>query len=104
MDIVCRKYACRYNDKGKCDRENLKIDNSADCEDVDIDTGKDVSDLSRDMFVREPDVAPYKHCKNINIECLCDGCLFNKSNDCYSNGIVVGANGDKPPCYSYMPK
>lgn len=104
MDIACRKYNCRYNDSGICSRKNLNINNNPDCLDADIDMNREDIDVSRDMFCVEPDYAPYKHSKNINITCQCEHCLFNSAKACISNGIVVGADGNHPPCYSYMPK
>lgn len=104
MDIACRKYSCRYNDSGICERKNLNINERADCIDADIDRTKPTPDTSRNMFCSEPDYAPYKHSKNINIVCDCSTCLFNRDRDCYSNGIIIGEGDTNPPCYSYMPK
>lgn len=104
MDVVCRKYSCIYNDKAKCSRKNLGVDNKSDCADIEIDNNKIVEDVSKDMFTHEPDIAPYHHCKNMNISCKTEGCIFNKSGECYSNGIFVGSEKVKAPCNSFVPK
>ena len=54
------------------------------------------------MFDHEPDVAPYHHCKNMNIECASDGCIFNRSGECFSNGIFVGSEKTSAPCNSFV--
>ncbi len=104
MDIVCRKYSCIYNEKAKCTRKNLFVDKHSDCDDLEIDNKKLVEDVSRDMFSHEPDVAPYHHCKNININCDSSECIYNKNGECFSNGIFVGSEQQKAPCNSYVPK
>ena len=104
MDIVCRKYSCVYNDKAKCVRKNLAVNEKSNCSDLNVDNTKVVEDVSKDMFVHEPDVAPYHHCKNININCKAGECIFNKNGECYSNGIFVGSEQVKAPCNSYVPK
>ena len=102
MDVVCRKYSCKFNEKAKCTRKNLQVDKSADCNDLDIDNQKLVEDVSRDMFTHEPDVAPYHHCKNMNIKCNAENCIFNKTGDCFSNGIFVGSEKKCAPCNSFV--
>lgn len=93
-----------YNEKAKCNRKNLMVNEKSDCSDISIDNTKVVEDISKDMFTHEPDVAPYHHCKNININCQAKDCIFNKSGECYSNGIFVGSEQVKAPCNSYAPK
>ena len=104
MDIVCRKYSCKYNEKAKCNRRHLMVDKKADCNDLVMDNNKVVEDVSKDMFSHEPDVAPYHHCKNIDIKCEKDSCIFNKQGECYSNGIFVGSEKSCAPCNSYVPR
>lgn len=104
MDVVCRKYSCRFNDESKCSRHNLNVNKSADCDDIEIDRTKIVQDVSRDMFEHEPDVAPYHHCRNMNIICESTSCIFNKSGECFSNGIFVGSEQKSAPCNSYVPR
>ena len=104
MDVMCRKYSCIYNEKAKCNRKNLNVNKSADCADLEIDKTKIVSDVSRDMFEHEPDVAPYHHCKTMNIMCKATDCIFNKSGECFSNGIFVGSEKVHAPCNSFVEK
>ena len=104
MDVVCRKYSCVYNDSSKCSRQNLKVGKTADCADIKIDNTKIVNDVSKDMFEHEPDVAPYHHCRNMNIMCDKSSCIFNKSGECFSNGIFVGSTKKDAPCNSFVPR
>ena len=104
MDVVCRKYSCTFNDKAKCSRRNLGVGLHAKCGDLEIDQNKIVEDVSRDMFDHEPDVAAYHHCKNMNIRCESDNCIFNKHGECFSNGIFVGSEIDAAPCNSFVPR
>ena len=104
MDLMCRKYRCKYNDRAKCSRKNLSVNQKADCDDLKIDDSKLVEDVSKDMFDHEPDVAPFHHCKTINIKCESEDCIFNKNKECFSNGIFVGSEKNNAPCNSYVPK
>ncbi len=104
MDVMCRKYSCVYNNKAKCDRKNLSVDKNADCGDLKLDKTKLVPDVSRDMFEHEPDVAPFHHCKTMNISCKATDCIFNKEGECFSNGIFVGSEQTKAPCNSFVEK
>ncbi len=104
MDVVCRKYSCIYNDRAKCTRANLIIDDQALCEDLAIDKTKEIEDVSLDMFSHEPDIAPYHHCKNMQIHCGSESCIFNRQGECFSNGIFVGSATTVAPCNSFVPK
>ncbi len=104
MDVVCRKYSCQFNDRAKCSRQNLKVNNHADCADLDVDKNKIVQDVSRDMFMHEPDIAPYHHCRTMNIMCEEKECIFNNSGECFSNGIFMGSEQDNAPCNSFVPR
>lgn len=88
----------------KCVRKNLNVDSHANCADIDIDPNIVVEDVSKDMFEHEPDIAPYHHCRNMNIICEATECIFNKSHECFSNGIFVGSEIDRAPCNSYTPR
>ena len=104
MDIVCRKYSCTYNKNMKCERKHLGVSNNADCADIAIDKSKPVEDVSKDMFEHEPEIAPFRHCKCIDIKCNASKCLFNNDGACMSNGIFVGSAKTKAPCNSYQEK
>lgn len=104
MDVVCRKYSCTFNDQAKCLRKHLAVDGQALCASSIIEKDKIVEDVSKDMFEHEPDIAPYHHCKNINIMCETSDCIFNKHGECFSNGIFVGSEIDASPCNSFVPR
>lgn len=104
MDIVCRKYSCKYNKDTKCERRHLGVDSHAKCMDIEIDKQKEKEDISKTMFGHEPEVAPFRHCKCIDIKCDCKTCLFNKEQSCYSNGIFVGSATSCAPCNSFQKK
>lgn len=102
MDIVCRKCACKYNKQQKCMRKHLKVDKMADCDDLDIDRNKATIDVSKDMFAHEPDLEKFTNCKNVKITCDAKDCVFNKKQECFSNGIFVGCAKACAPCNSYQ--
>ncbi len=104
MDVVCRKYSCIYNDRAKCVRKHLQVNSKSDCKDISVDNSKVVEDVSKDMFEHEPDIAPFHHCKNMDIKCDAQNCVFNKSGECFSNGVFVGSTKINAPCNSYVPK
>ena len=104
MDVVCRKYSCKFNEKAKCNRKNLQVSEKSFCDDLSIVSDKLVEDVSKDMFMHEPDVAPYHHCKTMIISCESKNCIFNKDGECFSNGIFVGSEKVSAPCNSYVPK
>lgn len=104
MDVVCRKYSCEYNDRAKCSRKHLLVNNKSNCSDIKMNNNKLVEDVSKDMFSHEPDVAPYHHCRNMDIKCETRECVFNKEGECFSNGVFVGSTKFNAPCNSYVPK
>lgn len=104
MDIVCRKYSCKFNKDMKCERKHLNVNKKANCSDLEIEPNKEKEDVSKDMFGHEPEVAPFRHCKCIDIKCSSTNCIFNKSKDCYSNGIFVGSGTSVAPCNSFQEK
>lgn len=104
MDVVCRKYSCVYNDRAKCERKHLMVNDNSNCEDIEIDNSEVVEDVSRDMFSHEPDIAPYHHCKTMFIKCKTSECIFNKLGECYSNGVFIGSEKFNAPCNSFVPR
>ena len=102
--LSCRKYSCEYNKNSKCDRKHLNVDKKADCSDLKMDNSTVVEDVSKDMFEHEPDIAPFHHCKTMNIACESSDCIFNKNGECFSNGIFVGSEKVNAPCNSYVPR
>ena len=68
------------------------------------DNNEVVEDVSKDMFVHEPDIAPYHHCRTMFIECKTSECIFNKQGECYSNGVFIGSEKFNAPCNSFVPR
>ncbi len=80
------------------------VNKKANCDDLSVEKGKLVEDVSLNMFCHEPDVAPYHHCRTMNIKCDSSDCIFNKSGECYSNGVFIGSMTTQAPCNSFVPK
>ena len=91
MDLKCKKLNCKNNDKYSCMKDCIKVSKSAECDSYEkenvVREGQD-QNASRDMFETAPDYHPYRHKKNVDIECGAD-CLFNQSGRCKANGISV---------------
>lgn len=104
MDTVCRKYSCMYNENAKCSRSHLQVSKNADCFDIKIDKQKQVEDVSRDMFCHEPEIAPYHHCRRMDIACDSKECIFWEDGQCFSNGIFIGSEKKDAPCNSFVPR
>lgn len=104
MDVVCRKYSCVYNDRAKCERKHLEVNDKTNCCDIIVDNSQIVEDVSRDMFKHEPDIAPYHHCKTMLIKCNSQNCIFNKQGECFSNGVFIGSEKHNAPCNSFAPR
>ncbi len=89
MDIKCNKTICRYNNCYCCEAKNLEVSSHAHCNTFEKDDHKrTLQDVSRDMFESAPEIAPFRHSKNANIECKAH-CLFNVNGICNANGITV---------------
>ena len=96
MDLKCKKMNCKYNDACACMSRAIKVNRICECatfeksEDLDKEQHQDIS---RDMFEVAPEIHPFRHNRDISIECSAE-CLFNKEGFCRSNGISV-MNGRK---------
>ena len=91
MDLKCKKMNCKYNDGCACMSKDIKVSRRCECETfikADNIDEKQRQDISRDMFEVAPDLHPFRHNKDVNIECSAD-CLFTKEGFCKSNGISV---------------
>ena len=91
MDLKCKKLNCKNNDRYSCMKEKICVSRSAECDSYEIiqelDDGQ-MQDASKDMFETAPDYHPYRHKKDVEIECGAD-CLFNQNTKCRANGISV---------------
>ena len=91
MDLKCKKMNCKFNNCYACMSKGINI--SANCECGTFEKSENLTeqqrqDISRDMFETAPDIHPFRHSRNISIECAAD-CLFNKDGLCKANGISV---------------
>lgn len=91
MDLKCKKLNCVYNDKYSCMKKEIKVSRTCECDS--FEAAKELKkgqrqDASKTMFEAAPDFHPYRHSKNINIECDAD-CLYNQDKKCHANGISV---------------
>ena len=91
MDLKCKKMNCKHNDCCACMSKTIKVNRLCECatfeKSIELDE-KQHQDISRDMFEVAPDIHPFRHNRDINIECSAE-CLFNKQGKCCSNGISV---------------
>lgn len=96
MDLKCKKMDCKFNDCCACMSKGIKIKKSCECGTFEPCADKKEcqrQDISKDMFEVAPDIHPFRHNKNMSIECSAE-CLFNKDGICKANGISV-MNGNK---------
>ena len=91
MDLKCKKMNCVNNDGCACTKKKIHIDRKCECADYklsnDLDD-KQRQDISKNMFEVAPELHPFRHNKDMDIECSAD-CLFNSEGKCHSNGISV---------------
>lgn len=102
MDIRCRKNLCRFNDRFTCRAKELLISKRVTCATFEKDENKkDVQDVTKHLFEREPRYAPQRDSKTLEIVCKAD-CLFNHNGKCVSNGITVNSIKECPYCVSFL--
>lgn len=91
MDLKCKKMICKHNDGCACMSKRILVGRNCECttfeKSDDLDE-KQTQDISKNMFEVAPDLHPFRHNKNINIECNAE-CLFNNEGHCKANGISV---------------
>lgn len=91
MDLKCKKLNCKYNDGCACMSKSIRIAVNCECATFELAESLDKKqhqDISRDMFESAPEIHPFRHNKEVLIECGAE-CLFNKGGVCQSNGISV---------------
>lgn len=102
MDIRCRKTTCVYNDRYTCKAKDIMVTNDVQCSTYQYDESKkDVIDVTKHLFEREPNFAPQRDSKTIEIKCKAN-CLFNHNGACVSNGITLNSIKEKPYCVSFL--
>jgi hypothetical protein len=103
MIITCRKLSCIYNKGLTCGRKNLHIDRCLDC-DMFKKNKKQKYDISKTMYEIAPEIAPYTHIKECNINCDAR-CIFNDKGKCMANGITINEKKDScPGCMTFIDK
>lgn len=93
MNIVCRKTKCKYNNNLACQSEKIFIDRELNCEQYEPIEKGSLQDISKNMMETAPEIAPFRHNKDIHIKCQAN-CVFNKDCHCVANGIFI--NGQTP--------
>ena len=71
--------------------KGITVDKKCECATFERDDNideKQRQDISKNMFEVAPDIHPFRHNREISIECKAE-CLFNKNGLCKSNGISV---------------
>ena len=91
MDLKCKKLNCKYNNACACMSKGIIIKRSCECGTFEQDCVRDEKqhqDISKNMFEVAPEIHPFRHNKNVSIECKAE-CLFNNDGVCKANGISV---------------
>lgn len=95
MDLKCKKLNCKYNDKYACMSKKIEVSHNLECATFEkaehLDEGQ-LQDISKTMFEVAPDIHPFRHIKDVSVECKAQ-CLFNNNGVCKSNGITVASIG-----------
>ena len=100
MDLKCKKMNCKHNNGCACMSRGIKIEYNCECGTFEKNenlTEKQRQDISRDMFEVALDIHPFRHSRNMSIECSAE-CLFNKNGICKANGISVMNGRDSGVC------
>lgn len=104
MDIRCRKGLCKYNDRFTCKADKILVDEKVICSTFEKDEEKeDVQDVTKNLFEEEPQYAPQRDSKALEIKCRAN-CLFNHYGQCVSNGITLNSIKECPYCVSFLKK
>ena len=96
MDLKCKKMNCKYNNGCACMSRCIKVARNCECSTFELSEKLDDvqrQDISKDMFEVAPEIHPFRHNRDMSIECSAE-CLFNREGICKSNGISV-MNGKK---------
>jgi hypothetical protein len=91
MDLKCKKMNCINNNGCACMQKKIHIDRKCECADYKESDNLDKTqrqDISKTMFETAPEIHPFRHNRDMNIECSAE-CLFNSDGVCKSNGISV---------------
>ena len=103
MDIRCRKGLCKFNDRFTCKAKGITVGREVVCSTYEKEEGKEVQDVTKNLFEQTPCYAPQRDSKTLEIKCRAN-CLFNHNGRCVSNGITLNSIEEKPFCISYLKK
>lgn len=106
MDLKCKKLDCKYNKTFACTRKGIFVTDNCLCSDYEKAQElppEQKQDVGEDMFIKEPKIHPYRHNKNICIQCNAS-CIFNHDKICKSNGITLMEYKKEPLCCTFMKK
>ncbi len=102
MDIKCRKTECKFNDRFVCQAKSIMVDKNHICKTYQP-SSEPAPDTTKLIFLKKVEYAPFRHSKNICIECK-EKCLFNTSGRCEANGILINVQKETPKCITYLRK
>lgn len=106
MDLKCRKLTCKHNKEYSCTKKGILVTQSCLCQDFEKATDlppEQKQDVSKDMFKKVPKIHPYRHNKDMCIQCKAP-CIFNNDTICKANGITVLDWKNSPLCGTFMKK
>ena len=106
MDLKCKKLDCKNNNRYACMKDSIQVAQDSTCDSyemVEEIAKQNIQDASKNMFEAAPDYHPYRHKKDVNIECGAD-CLFNNWGRCKANGISVCSIVNDALCTTFIKK
>ena len=105
MDLKCKKLNCKYNNCFACMSNKINVTKNCECasfERAETLNEKQKQDVGATMFEAAPEMHPYRHNKEVDIQCDAN-CLFNKDSRCNANGICV-CEEKSPICATFIEK
>lgn len=90
-DLKCGLTACKHNKGYCCCAKAIDVDRYADC------TSYEPEKKRTSMFEAGSDFVKANYNVDTEVHCTAN-CIFNKNNKCYSGGITVMSEDDKPAC------
>lgn len=88
-EISCNAHKCVYNEQGYCEKENIRIDTSCECEDDEC--------TCCDSFESNDNLKDCNCCgcagENAGVECFATDCIYNHNKDCIADYISVEGSG-----------
>lgn len=107
VDLKCKKLDCVNNNRYSCTCEGICVSKQCDCKSYEKSSvmgDEQKQDVSKTMFETAPDIHPYRHKKEVKIDCDACGCLFNEEKNCRANGICVCDEEKNAICSTFIKK